>query len=370
LKSLDYSLYYSPFGRVYAKGNPPDSAGRVSGQLLIPYRGVVAVVKSNLSEPRQKPGKPYEGYPLFAHPSGQWAKKIRKRLLYFGSWRTDPEGTAALETFNREWPYLKEGRTPPTVDVSGGCTLRQLCNAFLRSKEDKLNADDLSPRTFRDYFRTCQGLIDAFGKDRRVDDLRPDDFRAFRANLAKRFGVTSLKNEINRVCIVFNYAHDNNLIPKPVSYGSNFDRPSAKALRRERNAAGPRLFERDEILRLLKAAGKELKAMILLGVNCGFGNTDVASLPLAALDLERGWVTFPRPKTEIHRRCPLWQETLAALRDAIAGRPVPTDPAGKGLCFLTRLGRPWVRVKRKAGTDDPVFVPVDAVGQEFGKRPA
>jgi integrase len=313
---------------------------------------------------------------MFAHPSGQWAKKINKRLHYFGVW-ADPE--AALARLNREYPYLKEGKTPPSVDVSTGCTLRQLCNDFLRSKEDKLNAGDLSPRSFRDYYKTCEGLIDQFGRERLVSDLRPDDFRAFRAKLAKRFGVVSLKNEINRVCIVFNYAHENNLVEKPVSYGQSFDRPSAKALRRDRNEAGPKLFERDEVLRLLDAADVQLKAMILLGVNCGFGNTDVASLPQSAVGLETGWVEFPRPKTEIPRRVPLWPETLDAIKAALAIRPAPADPSARGLCFLTRLGRPWVRVKPKAKAErdaektdgaeagPEVSVPIDAISGQFGK---
>jgi integrase len=329
---------------------------------------------SSGSKTRRKPNKPYEGFPLFAHPSGQWAKKINKRLHYFGVW-ADPE--AALACLNREYPYLKEGRTPPAVDVSNGCTLRQLCNDFLRSKEDKLNAGDLSPRTFRDYYKACEGLIDHFGKDRRVDDLRPDDFRRFRAKLVERFGVVSLLNEINRVCIVFNYAHENNLIDRRVSYGQHFDRPSAKAIRRDRNAAGPKLFERAELRRILDAADVQLKAMVLLGVNCGFGNTDVASLPQSAVDLETGWVNFPRPKTEIPRRVPLWPETIAALREALANRPAPADPSAKELCFLTRQGRVWVRVEvrakeAKTETSEPepgseVPLPIDVLSQSFGK---
>jgi integrase len=334
--------------------------------------------QSTESKPRRKPDKPYEGYPMFAHTSGQWAKKINKRLHYFGVW-ADPE--AALARLNREYPYIKEGKTPPPIDVSSGCTLRQLCNDFLRSKEDKLNADDLSPRTFRDYYKTCAGLVEHFGKERRVDDLRPDDFRKFRAKLAERFGVVSLKNEINRVCIVFNYAHDNGLIDRPVNYGQSFDRPSAKALRRDRNAAGPKLFERDEVLRILATADVQLKAMALLGVNCGFGNTDVANLPQSAVDLEGGWTTYPRPKTEIPRRVPLWAETVAALKAALAARPSPADASAQGLVFLTRQGRPWVRVKPKAkaaGTGQAAgapeqeagpeaSVPIDAISGQFRK---
>src|SRR4051812_46586426 len=109
--------------------------------------------QSTESAPRRKPTKPekpYEGFPMFAHPSGQWAKKINKKLYYFGVW-ADPE--AALVRLNREYPYRKEGKTPPPIDTGNGCTLKALVNDFLQSKEDKLNADDLSPRTFRDYYK-------------------------------------------------------------------------------------------------------------------------------------------------------------------------------------------------------------------------
>jgi integrase len=60
-------------------------------------------------------------------------------------------------------------------------------------------------------------------------------------------------------------------------------------------------------------AGELAKAMILLGINCGFGNADCGKLPLSAIDFKAGWVNFPRPKTAVERRCPLWPETITAL---------------------------------------------------------
>ncbi len=270
----------------------------------------------------------------------------------------------------------------------------------MRSKEATLNAGELSARSFRDYLQTCQKLIEQFGKERRVDDLRPENFRDFRTALAKRYGVTSLKNEINRCCIVFNYAHGSRLIDKPVNYGQNFYRQFAKTLRRQQNAMGRKLFGLDEVRLILAAvegkpvrlegeaepvelpADPSLKAMVLLGINCGFGNTDVALLPIKAIDLNAGWATFPRPKTEIARRVPLWPETVAALQEAIASRPHAADKADAGLCFLTRQGRRWVRIKAKdatAGAGETVEdeqaangsiapdVPIDALSQKFSK---
>jgi hypothetical protein len=49
----------------------------------------------------------------------------------------------------------------------------------------------------------------------------------------------------------------------------------------------------------------------------------VARLPLSAVDLDAGVIDFPRPKTGIPRRCPLWPETAAAIRELLAKRPAP-----------------------------------------------
>lgn len=81
-----------------------------------------------------------------------------------------------------------------------------------------------------------------------------------------------------------------------MNFGQSFDKPSAKMLRRARNAAGPRMFEAGEIRLILDAVSDPLlRAMILLGVNCGFGNTDCANLPQSAIDFESSWIEFPRP---------------------------------------------------------------------------
>lgn len=124
-------------------------------------------------------------------------------------------------------------------------------------------------------------------------------------------------------------------------FGPSFQKPNKNVLRLHRAKTGKKLFTVAELRTLIDAAGVPLKAMILLGINCGFGNSDCGTLPFDTLDLKGGWVEFPRPKTGIPRRCPLWPETVQALRDAIAKRPQPKDEADAGLVFITMFGWAW-----------------------------
>ena len=101
------------------------------------------------------------------------------------------------------------------------------------------------------------------------------------------------------------------------------------------------MFQADTIRAMIEGAGSQLRAMIYLGINCGLGNNDCAMLPMKALDLKKGWLDFGRPKTGIPRRCPLWKETVAALREALAKRPTPKDPAHTERFFITKYGATW-----------------------------
>ncbi len=68
---------------------------------------------------------------------------------------------------------------------------------------------------------------------------------------------------------------------------------------------GKKLFSADDVQRLLADATLQMQAMILLGLNCGYGPSDLATLPMRVLDLAGGWVDHARPNTGIDRRCPL-----------------------------------------------------------------
>lgn len=333
-----------------------------------------------------RPKKPRKDFPLYAHPAGYWAKKIRGKLHYFGRWgqvrqgvmeRLPGDGWEKAEAlYEEQRAALYAGRVPLKFDASGQ-TIRDLCNKFLRHKMLRLESGEIGVRTFAEYRATTDRLAKVFGRDKLTDELTDEDFDELRANIARVYGPVRLGNEIVRVRSVFKHGKKQDIVP------DTFKKPSKRIMRKHRNESDKKLFTATEIRELLdgrsgkkKLAGSspQLRAMILLGINCGFGNADVADLPRSALNLDAGWVNFPREKTGIDRRCPLWPETVDAIRVAIKQRPKPKNKEADGGCvFLTVQGRRWVRVAVKTATtgDGHEFpdktVHINSVGQEFGK---
>lgn len=292
-----------------------------------------------------KPKKPHKDFPLFPHMTRRWAKKIRGKTHYFGPW-DDPD--KALAKYLDERDDLLAGRKPRRV--STGVTLRDLCNHFLTHKEHLRDTGEIVQRTFDEYHATCAMLLDRLGKDTFADDVLIDDFGKLRAKMASNWGAIKLGNEIQRIRGIFKYGFEAGLIPTPVRFGPGFARPSAKVIRKARALKGPRMFEAADLRRIINGAGAPLKAMILLGINCGFGNTDCGMLPLPAVKLDSGWLDYPRPKTGIARRCPLWPETVRAMQAALADRPQPKETEAVDRFFVTKYGGRWA----KGTPDSPV----------------
>ena len=78
----------------------------------------------------RKPNKPYPEFPLYAHATKRWAKRILGAIHYFGPW-DDPDG--ALAKYLKEKDALHAGRKPR--EASEGVTVKELCNRFLNAKQ-------------------------------------------------------------------------------------------------------------------------------------------------------------------------------------------------------------------------------------------
>ena len=237
--------------------------------------------------------------------------------------------------------------------------MHELLNRFIAFKNRQRDSGELSPRSYKDLYRECDRIKKQFGRDRFVEDLGPDDFEIFRADIAKDRSKTTLGNIITRIRSVFNWGFENGLLEKPVRFGTSFDKPAKRHVKHEANARGERIFEPEQIIDLVDAAFPAMSAIILLGINTGIGNLDVGQMRFKHVDLETGWMDYPRLKTANARRAKLWPETIAAIRDYLAGRPEAgaKNAADEDVIFLTRYRMPWSSPKNSA----------DPISREFKK---
>lgn len=317
-------------------------------------------------------------FPLTLHRgSGQWCKKLKVattgkwKVFYFGR-----DKTQALEKYLDTKDTLQAGRVPGCSTT--GVTVADVCNAFLGAKRARVESGELSERSWVDYRRTCETIVAVLDRDRIASTLTVADFSTLRSHLASavskardrggrlpgRRGPVALSNEIGRVRAVFRYGAGTGIIPT-LPMGTEFVKPSKRVLRVAKNAAGSKMVEPSDLRRAIAKAKPVFRAMLLLGINGGLGQSDLSSLPLAALDFGTGFIDYPRGKTGVPRRIPLWSETTQALRDAIAVRPEPTDSRDSGLAFITKYGRAWVRFDTGENNDKRTVQ--DGIGREYAK---
>jgi integrase len=283
--------------------------------------------------PKKQNGQPYKDFPLSYHrQTRQWYKKVRGKRLYFG---TDP--IKARDRWLREKDDRLAGRTPRAFEPDA-LTVEVLCNLFLESKDAKVATGELTQRSYDDYKAECKAIALHLGRNAVVEHLAPDDFRKLRTKLARGVGVKTLHGRMTRAKAVFLYAERRGLVTGSMAAKmvDEFTKPSKSAIER---AEGDkvRVFESDEIRLLLGSANVNMRAIILLGVNCGMGNADIASLTPANVDLENGWLTKRRQKTGKKRRVPLWTETIDAIKTAMAKRTEPKEPQEE--IFITKFGK-------------------------------
>ncbi len=297
--------------------------------------------------PKSKPSKPRKDYPLFAHNNGQWAKKIRGRLHYFGPW-ADP--LEAERNWERDKLALLEGRDPKQATV--GDSVGWLVNSFLHSKTLQKHRDELSERSYLDYKKVAKHLADYFGRGRKLDTLRSSDIEAYRNTLPANWSPSTTNHHLRAARAIFRYANAIEATERPIRYEIGMKQASRASVRKHAAKQPAKTFTREQITALIDEAGTPMKAFVLMGINAAYGTSDIARLTLA--DVQAGeWLSVARGKTGVSRSAWLWPETREAIDKALSKRFEPRNPEWEELAFLTRNRRPWAI---DGGTSHPLQI--------------
>lgn len=240
-----------------------------------------------------------------------------------------------------------------TLTTASGATVRSIVDACFAHKLDEWKAGACSPATVKAYRTQLTRFARIVRADRLVESLEPGDFARVRSEASRR-GVGATLKTVTHVRAMFAWAEKQGLIDRPPRYGGAFQKPRAIELRRMRNRRkaeqGEAAWSPEELRTLIARTNPVLKAAILLALNGGFSNADIAGLEDGHIDFDGGVIDFARPKTEIPRRVPLWPETVAAMRIAREKRPRPALRADARRVFLTEEGNPVARYSVRQDT--------------------
>jgi len=266
------------------------------------------------------------------------------RRIYLGS---DKE--QALEKYHR----LGLGLQLTVVEEAAPNHLisaKELANRFIAAQRANWRNPEATLKCYK-------GWLGRFLRDHpklMASDLTVEAFANWKLSLKERgYSAESINHYLSAVRAMYVFAEETDLIQK------------APKLRRVKNETRPKpgakdkpLYTPAELQKMLEKADLQMKTMILLALNCGFGPKDVRDLTWEHIDGER--VTLPRSKTGVCQTYLLWTEIrtlLAEIRQerlelAVRMAKRKALRSDNGHVFVTRFWRPWSK---------------DAVAEQFRK---
>jgi len=293
-------------------------------------------------------------FALWLHaPSGQWCKKIKQKVHYFGKDRDE-----AAKRWKAEKDALLAGE--PRKGRGDRATITELANVFVAAQKERLQTTGKPGIGFiqsaESSIKRLQAIV---GKNFIAADLSPMLFgkiklalfapveRAPKSNgsRCKVRAPATVAKEVRCLKIFLNWCHKNEYIPAP-RYGDQFGTETAVAITKESIKLTARKdWAAKDIHAVINAVNGHFKPLLWLAVNSGLGNADIACIDfddIKDLDEDECWMDLPRLKTGAKRRFLLWPETKSAIKEYLKIRRCPMRQYATTV-FLTCHGFPWVR---------------------------
>lgn len=275
--------------------------------------------------PRSRPAS----NPISFHKAtGQYYVTRGGKRVYLGANRK-----AAMEKYHRRSLGLDVPPKAPAASATVSC--KELANRFLAAQQANWRNREQTLCCYRNWLLR-------FLRDHprmNAEDLTVERFAEWKLSLIRRgFSRESINHYLNAVRAMFTFAEDAGIIS------------GAPRLRRVKNESkssrAPRvreIYTPAEVGRLLSHADHQMRLMVLLGLNCGFGPKDLRDLRWD--DFFEGRVTLPRSKTGVCQTFRLWPDSMDAVsallkhRDALIRRLARrgSHRSDGGQVFVTRF---------------------------------
>ena len=231
------------------------------------------------------------------------------------------------------WPLIEVAARYYDFKKADGCS-----PSFLGSAKRQLQ-----------FFMTWLKHQDFDSNWHRPKELTSALLAKFRQMLAdnSKISVITANHYINHVRMLLMWGWRMHGIPHPPlgSLQRFSNRKNTKKGHGRKQSRNPLSWEQLE--KLFSVADVTDTALLMLGLNCGFGNMDIGTLKLCDVNLEKGAISHPRSKTGVNRDFNLWPETVEILKTYLTGhRGKPSNENLAKLLFIGRRGNPmcWEQI--------------------------
>lgn len=282
--------------------------------------------------------------PLYQHKNGQWCKRIKGKLYYFGK---DLPKALALYEKSRESIAAGYGKITESADYA----LHELADQYYSHKKQQMESGEITNRHLEDIKETLFRACKEMGRKSVPNQWTRGHFQSLRASLyngrekSSRSHVTVLGDL--RILRSFFLWCEKSKLTESLDYSEALCNPPSRVLRidRQRIKKGP--LGAKEILAILEKCNAKFRPVVLLGINGGMGASDISRLTISQVE-NAEVLDCPRNKTGAPRRIFLWPETQEAIMYYMLSRKPPKDQCNEQIAFLTLQGRPWVEERKNS----------------------
>ena len=108
-----------------------------------------------MAKPNSKRKTRSDKFPLTLHPTGQYCKKIKGKLYYFGN-----EKKKALERYLEQAAYLHAGKVPKPEVSQDHLSIKILCNLYLDHQESRAEIGEIELRQVSDQISLLKDFVE------------------------------------------------------------------------------------------------------------------------------------------------------------------------------------------------------------------
>jgi integrase len=235
-------------------------------------------------------------------------------------------------------------------------TIRELVDAYLTFRKSQADSGDLSVAMYTDDYYQLEAFADHCkknGKTSLAEVVTPDFLNKHKADTRDKYSVTTLWHSVKAVKRLLTWGWKQERLE---SLPRNLD-DYAKV---ERPKPAPKFFMVEEVKSMYASATDRMRLYILLALNGGLTQIDIATLTHNMVDWKIGIISRDRNKTGVPQGCKLWPTTLALLKQAATN----SNAKGNNLVLVSEEGN---QLTYETVSIDGKHSKVDSIRSAFGR---